>query len=117
MKPGSDTQVSIPPALVTELQAAADEDHRSTGAVVQEALEIYLEGRRWRVHCEQALARARELGLPNDDVRLTGEYRQVLREKIGQGAKIPPGGESDLRRSLHGKNGLSELAELERQRL
>jgi metal-responsive CopG/Arc/MetJ family transcriptional regulator len=42
MKSRSDTQVSIPPALVTELQAAADEEHRPTADVVRDALERYL---------------------------------------------------------------------------
>ena len=87
MKPESNTQVSIPPALVTELQAAADEEHRSAAEVVRDALESYLEARRWRLSADQELARARELGLPDDEVPLTPEYRQAIREKIAQGVR------------------------------
>ncbi|HEY3847359.1 MAG TPA: hypothetical protein VGL95_09620 [Acetobacteraceae bacterium] len=87
MKSDSDTQVSIPPALVTELQIAADEEHCSVTEVVLGALEGYLEARRWRLDADQELARARELGLPDDDVPLTPEHRQIIREKIVQGVR------------------------------
>ena len=87
MNPGSDTQVSIPAELVTKLQAAANEEHRSTADVVQDALEGYLEARRWQLDAEKALARARELGLPDDAEPLTPEYRQTIREKIAQGVR------------------------------
>ena len=87
MKPSSDTQVSIPPTLIAEVQAAADEEHRPADDVVRDALESYLERRRWRLHSEQEEARARELGLPDDDVPLTAGYRQGIREKIAQGLR------------------------------
>ena len=41
MTPASDTDL-IPPALVAEIQAAADEQHRPASDVVREALERYL---------------------------------------------------------------------------
>jgi predicted transcriptional regulator len=121
MKPGRHTQVSIPPALVAAVQAAADEEHRPTAAVVQEALEVYLEGRRWRLHSERELARARELGLPGDDVPLTDEhrpaideYRQVLREKIAAGVRSLRQGRVTDGEAFMAKID-AELAELERQ--
>jgi len=42
MKPGSDTDLVVPPALLAEIQAAADEAHRPAADVVREALERYL---------------------------------------------------------------------------
>jgi predicted transcriptional regulator len=103
MKPGSETQVLIPPALATELQAAADEEHRPTADVVRDALEAYLEARRWRLSADKELARARRLGLPDDDVPLTEAHRQTMCEKIAQGS--PPcarGREPTAKRSLPG---------------
>ena len=72
MSPGSSAQVLIPRGLATELQAAADEEHRSAAEVVRDALEGYLEARRWRLNADTEQARARELGLPDDDQPLTG---------------------------------------------
>jgi hypothetical protein len=85
--PDSDTLVFIPPALVAEVQTIADEEHRPVADVLRDLLERGLGERRWKVHADQALAHARELGLPDDDVTLTDEYRQTLRAKIAQGAK------------------------------
>jgi len=71
MKPRSNSRVSLPSSLVAELQAAAREEHRSATEVVRDALEGYLEARRWRLNADNDLARARELGLPDDDVLLS----------------------------------------------
>ncbi len=111
MKPGNDT-VSVPLALVAEVQAVADEEHRDAADVVRDALEDYLEARRWRQHTSRE--RAQVLGLPNDEERLTPEYRKAVREKIAPGL-----------RSLREGKGVdgevfmaqmdAELAELERR--
>jgi hypothetical protein len=85
MKPGSNAQILILPGLATELQAAADEERRSAAEVVCDALEGYLEARRWRLSADKELARTRELDLPDDDVLLTEQPRQTMREKIAQG--------------------------------
>ncbi|MGA3397707.1 MAG: hypothetical protein ABSC95_00700 [Acetobacteraceae bacterium] len=156
MKPRSSAQVLIPPGLAAELQAAADEEHRSAAEVARDALEGYLEARRWRLRrrakmnesimarrsvspvmptkvgihdfaaltqerrgwrafarhdeqgadrapiaavilahrlsADQELARARELGLPDDDAPLTDQHRQTVREKIAQGVRSLPDG-------------------------
>ncbi len=43
MKPtGEDNAFSLPPALLAEVEAAADEDHRAVSDVVRDALERYL---------------------------------------------------------------------------
>jgi predicted transcriptional regulator len=85
MKPGRSAQVLIPSGLATELQEAADEEHRSAAEVVRDALEGYLEARRWRLSADHEQARARQLGLPDDDVPLTDQHCQIMREKIAQG--------------------------------
>jgi predicted transcriptional regulator len=37
----------VPPNLLPEIQAAADEEHRAPGEIVGEAIERYLSERRW----------------------------------------------------------------------
>lgn len=48
MKPREDDSIAIPPALLEEIQEAADEDRRSAVEVLREAIERYLEDRRWQ---------------------------------------------------------------------
>jgi Arc/MetJ-type ribon-helix-helix transcriptional regulator len=104
--------VSVPPALAAEILAVANEEHRDAADVVREALENYLEFRRWERHAN--LDRAREFGLPDDGVPLTAEYRLVIREKIAQGLRSLREG-----RGVDGEAFMAqmdaELAELERQ--
>jgi Arc/MetJ-type ribon-helix-helix transcriptional regulator len=87
MKPtGESNSFVLPPALLAEVEAAADEEHRPVADVVRELVEQGLSERRWKAHSEQELRRARELGLPDaDDQPMSDEYRQTLREKIAQG--------------------------------
>jgi hypothetical protein len=71
----------VPPRLVPEITAAADEDQREAGDLVGEALEIYLKNRRWRRLVERGQARARELGLIEADLpQLIAESRQERRQ-------------------------------------
>ena len=49
MNSDSSVQILIPPSLATELQAAAELEHRSPAEVVRDALAAYLEARRWRL--------------------------------------------------------------------
>ena len=83
---GQRHSLTIPPALAAEIQAAANDEQRPAVEVVRDALEGYLENRRWQQR-EQDLQAARDLGLPDDDVPLTPEYRQTIREKIAQGVR------------------------------
>jgi len=86
MTQGSDTSLTIPPALAAEIQAAANDEHRPAVEVVRDALEGYLENRRWQQR-ERDLQQARDLGLPDDDLPLTPEYRQTMHDKIAQGVR------------------------------
>jgi predicted transcriptional regulator len=46
MKPGSeDTQLPLSPALLAQVQAAADAEHRPTKEIFREAVEDYLKNR------------------------------------------------------------------------
>ena len=76
--------LTLPPALVAEVQAAADEESRPAGDVLREAVERYLRERRWQKIFAYGEKRARELGLTEDDVpRLIAEYRREQRHQGG----------------------------------
>ena len=78
MKPPSDSEpVRVPSALLAELQTAANEEHRTREELLLEAVERYLQERRWRRLLAYGERRARSLGLTDADVpRLIEEYRQ-----------------------------------------
>jgi predicted transcriptional regulator len=117
MKPTSDSDSFVlPPALLAEVVAAADEEHRPVADVVRDLVERGLGSRRWQVDAEKEWQRARALGLhdTDDDQPMTDAYRQIVREKIAAGmASLRAGrvtdGESFMARMD------AELAELEQQ--
>jgi metal-responsive CopG/Arc/MetJ family transcriptional regulator len=78
MKTASDTEsVRMPSSLLAEVQAAANEEHRSRDEVVREAIERYLRNRRWQRLLAYGERQAQSLGLTDSDVpRLIEEYRQ-----------------------------------------
>jgi metal-responsive CopG/Arc/MetJ family transcriptional regulator len=78
MKPrAEETKIAIPPALLAEIQAAAEEEKRTPVEVLREAVERYLENRRWQQLVSYGRERARELGLTEEDVpRLIAESRR-----------------------------------------
>jgi hypothetical protein len=81
MKPDADTDLTIPPALVAAIQAAAEEEHRAPGDLVREALERTMEDREWNRIFAYGDARAKALGLTEEDVpRLIAEHRQEKRQ-------------------------------------
>jgi len=74
-------KVTIPSPLLAEIQAAADEEHRSSNELVCEAIERYLKNRRWQRLLAYGQERARSLGLTEADVpRLIEEYRRERRQ-------------------------------------
>ena len=87
MKTGRSDDFTIPPALLTEIQAAADHERRPAVDVLRDVIEHGLEKRRWRTHAGKDRQRGRALGLPDDDISLTDAYRQVLHERIAQGVQ------------------------------
>ena len=67
----------MPSSLLAEVQAAANEEHRSRDDLVREAIERYLRDRRWQRLLAYGEQQARSLGLTDADVpRLIEEYRQ-----------------------------------------
>jgi hypothetical protein len=88
MKPVSDSNAFVlPPALLAEVEAAADEEHRPIAEVVRDLVESGLGARRWQPHAEKEFQRARELGIPDDTEPMTAAYRQSIREKIARGVQ------------------------------
>ena len=68
----------IPPSLLAEIQAVADEEKRAPEELLREAIERYLENRRWQQLVVYGQQRARELGLTDADVpRLIAESRRA----------------------------------------
>jgi hypothetical protein len=68
--------MTILPALLAQVQAAADEEHRPAADVLREAVERYLRERRWQKIFAYGEERARTLGLTEADIpRLIAEYR------------------------------------------
>jgi len=78
MKTTGETEaVSMPSSLLAEVQAAANEEHRTREELLLEAVERYLRDRRWQRLLSYGQERARSLGLSDSDVpRLIEEYRQ-----------------------------------------
>jgi hypothetical protein len=80
MKSESSADALIPAALLPAIQAAAEEDRRPPGELVREALERYLEDRRWQRLVAYGHARAEVLGLTDSDLPgLIAESRQERR--------------------------------------
>ena len=64
MKPrAEENNIAIPPSLLAEIQAAAAEEKRPAEEVLREAIERYLETRRWQQLVSYGQQRAHELGL------------------------------------------------------
>jgi len=82
MRPRAEDEIIvIPPTLVAEIRAAADEEKRSAQEVVSEAIERYLKSRRWQRIFAYGEERARALGLSEEDIpRLIAESRQEQRQ-------------------------------------
>jgi hypothetical protein len=73
------TDTLVPPGLLAELQAVADEEHRTPGELVREALESYLERRKQR----RAVPEARKPHTPAEAAARILELRK--------GNLLPPG--------------------------
>ena len=81
------SQIPLPSTLVAEVRTIAATEHRAVADVLRDLVEGALADRRWKAHAEQELAHARQAGLPDDNLKLTEDYRQVLQQKIAQGVR------------------------------
>jgi len=80
MKTEASPDPLVPPNLLPEIRAAAEEEHREPGDVVREALERYMKDRRWQRDLAYGRERAKALGLTEEDVpRLIAESRAEQR--------------------------------------
>lgn len=71
----------VPPDLIPEINATAEEEHRAPQELVGEAVERYLRAKRWQKVFAYGERRARELGLTEEDIpRLIAEYREEQRQ-------------------------------------
>jgi hypothetical protein len=88
MKTQGPTDVLVPPGLIAEVQAAADEEHPAPAELVREAIERYMDEREWRKLLAYGQERARALGLPEADVpRLITEARREQSRRSGKAAE------------------------------
>jgi hypothetical protein len=70
-----DSAIIIPPSLLTEIRAAADEEKRPAEDLLREAIERYLENRHWQQLVSYGHQRARELGLTRPMFRVSSLNR------------------------------------------
>lgn len=74
--------VEMPATLLAELQAAANEEHRTREELLREAVERYLRDRRWQGLLAYGEQQARSLDLSEEDVpRLIEEYRRERKSR------------------------------------
>jgi hypothetical protein len=82
MKPDTSPEgLAIPPALLAEIQAEAEKEHRPALDLLQDAVQRYLRAKRWQKIHAYGEERAKALSLTEEDVpRLIAEYRQEQRQ-------------------------------------
>jgi metal-responsive CopG/Arc/MetJ family transcriptional regulator len=74
--------ISLPEPLMTEIQSAADAQHRTADDLAADAVRQYLEKQSWVQFVEQNERRAKELGITEDDIpRLIAEVRRENKER------------------------------------
>ncbi len=117
MKSGaSDHSFVLPEALSAEVGATAVDERRAVDYVARDLIAHGLNERRWKAQAAREIDRARAVGLPDDDVPLTEEYRGTIRAKISAGmASLRVGQGTDGGSFMAAMD--AELAELERQGL
>ncbi len=75
------SDILVPSAMLPEIEAAAEEEHRTPSELVRDALERYMEDQAWKKIFAYGEERAKALGLTEEDVpRLIAEYRQEKRQ-------------------------------------
>jgi hypothetical protein len=82
MEPEKNLHAKIPPALLTEAEKAAKAQHITLDDVMQQAVERYLEDRRWQKVYQFGEQQARKLGIKERDIdRIIHERREKERER------------------------------------
>ena len=117
METESHNNATLPPALLAEVEAAAEQEHRPAADLLRDLVEQgMVERRQWQAHAEQERQRARELGIHDaaDEAPVLDEYRRSIREKIAQGVRSLKEGRFTDGEAFMTKMD-AELAELEHQ--
>jgi len=82
MEPAKNLHANIPPALLTEAEKAAQAEQITLDEVMRQAVEHYLEERRWKEVYQFGEEQARKLGIKEGDVdRIIHERREKERER------------------------------------
>ena len=77
---GAANNISLPEPLLTEIQIAAQAEHRTVDEVLTDAVKRYVEERSWTKLLDYGAERAKALGLKESDVdRLISESRAEQR--------------------------------------
>lgn len=72
--------LSVPPDLLADIRAAADEENRPAGDVLRDAVKRYVRESRWQRTLAKGQALAKTLGFTEADVpRLIAEFREEQR--------------------------------------
>jgi hypothetical protein len=81
MKTATDNSpLAVPPDVVAQVRAMADEDHRPADDVLRDAVKHYVREIRWQRMLAAAQARGKTLGFTEADVpRLIAEVREEQR--------------------------------------
>jgi hypothetical protein len=82
MEPEKNLHAKIPPALLTEVENAAQAQHITLDEVMRQAVERYLEDRRWQKVYQFGEQQARKLGVKERDIdRIIHGRREKERER------------------------------------
>lgn len=72
--------ISLPPEMLKQAERVAKKEGRTKSELVREALRRYIQARQWEELNSYGRARARELGIREEDIdRLIHEYRTERR--------------------------------------
>ena len=77
--------LTLPRALLVQLQTEAEREHRAATDVLQDAMKRYVREKRWQETLAYGRQRARALGLTEDDIpRLIAEARAEAPHEHGR---------------------------------
>lgn len=105
--------LALPPDLLAEVEAIAEQEHRSAADLLRDLVQRGL-AERWQARAEREMAKARVLGIAEDDQPMTDEYRAIIREKIAAGLQSLREGKGTDGEAFFAEM-YAELDELERQ--
>ncbi len=85
MRTTKNISVTMPPAMLKEVERLAKKEHRTTSELIREALRRYQRDRRWEEINAYGRAKAQELGITEEDVvPLVKQFRKEQRAKVSR---------------------------------